>query len=124
MGGVYSKPMIYVASPYSHPDPFVVDKRFQAVEQFTARLIGAGMLAYSPIAAFHHMARRYSLPKDAIYWRAHNQHTMSHASELFVLRLPGWEESRGVQMEIDWADRMGLPVSYHDSDFMAEFAEA
>jgi hypothetical protein len=41
--------VIYLVSPYSHPDPLVREERFQAACEATADLIRSGAIVYSPI---------------------------------------------------------------------------
>ena len=113
--------IIYVASPYSHESPFVREDRFRAVEQFTAKLIKTGVKAFSPIAAFHHMVRQFALPTDAKYWSEFNYHFLKNSDRLYILQLEGWDTSKGVQMEIEWARELYIPIFYHPSSFMKEY---
>ena len=48
--------MIYLASPYSHPDAVVREQRFRDVCLAAARLIRAGQIVFSPIAHSHPIA--------------------------------------------------------------------
>ena len=41
---------------------------------------------------------------------------LNHARELWVLQLPGWRESRGVQIEIDRARSLGIPITMIGAD--------
>jgi hypothetical protein len=60
--------MIYLASPYSHPDPAVRQERYEAVCQAAAELISRGHIVFSPVAHSHTIAT-YGLPGDWEFWQ-------------------------------------------------------
>ncbi len=108
--------MIYLASPYSHPDPVIVKTRFLLVEQVTAMLIGNGYYVWSPIVHCHEMATKYSMPTDAEFWRAYNFDFIRRADAVYVLDIEGWMESKGVMMEIKMAHAALIPVAFVTPD--------
>jgi nucleoside 2-deoxyribosyltransferase len=103
--------MIYLASPYSHPDATVRDARFQAVCRAAAALIRAGQHVFSPIAHSHAIAT-YGLPTDWAYWESAARAHLETSDEVVVLTLDGWRESIGVAAEIAIAAELGKPVRY------------
>ena len=80
--------MLYLASPYSDPDPLIMKTRFLLAEQVTARLLQREIWVYSPIVHCHELALKYELPTDFTFWRAYNFAMLRHADELFVLKIP------------------------------------
>jgi len=98
--------MIYIASPYLDPDPKVMEKRFEFVEAYMAhglkeyRPLTSDDFLISPIVLFHEMAKKYNLPKDAVFWWNYNISLMRLCSHMQVLQIPGWKNSMGVQREI------------------------
>lgn len=104
--------MIYIASPYSHPDAWMMEERYNAVTRFTAGLLGSGLIVFSPIAHCHELSRQYKLPSTFEFWRKYCLGMLDKADELYVLKLTGWEESRGVQEEIAYASTKGIPLTY------------
>lgn len=104
--------MIYVASPYSHPDSLVRQRRYENVERFCAQLCLNGYWPYSPITHCHYMSKRYDLPTDAEWWRRYNATFLRKADALFVLKDEGWNESRGVQYEVNLAVMLDLRREY------------
>lgn len=104
--------MIYLASPYSHPDPLQVKTRFLLVEQCTVSLIKKGEYVWSPIVHCHEMATKYEMPTDAQFWKNYNFDFMRKADAIYVLCIPGWRESKGVKMEIEFAAYVGVPMLY------------
>lgn len=104
--------MIYLASPYSHPDALTVKTRYLLVEQTAALLIKRGLFVWSPIVHCHEMTGRHIMPTDAEFWKAYNFDFMRRADAIYVLKIPGWELSKGVKMEIDFAIYNGIPLVY------------
>lgn len=105
--------MVYLASPYSDPDPAVREQRFEWNCRAAAGLIRQGRIVYAPIVHGHPLTR-YGLPGDWNFWKAADIGFLMAADELVVLRLPGWDESRGVGEEIALAEYAGKPVRYFD----------
>lgn len=103
--------MIYLASPYSDPDPVVRWSRYEAVCRHAAHMLRDGHLVYSPVVHGHALAQR-GLPGDWAYWERHNREMLRRCDALLVLTLPGWETSRGVQAEVALARALGLPVHH------------
>lgn len=104
--------MIYIASPYSHDDKAVEHYRFLEVRHYTARLIETGFVAFSPIVYAHEMAKVFTLGTDAKTWASFNEDMIRLSEGMHVLKLPGWQASKGVAAEIELAARLDLPVKY------------
>lgn len=104
---------IYLASPYSHPNPEVMHARYLAVSAECAALLRQHDWTYSPIVHCHELARLHGLPTDFEYWKRYNRAMLSSACSLHILTIPGWEESRGVSSERIMAEAAGLPVVLH-----------
>jgi nucleoside 2-deoxyribosyltransferase len=107
--------MIYLASPYSHPDPAVREHRFQAACRAAARLIRLGRTVYSPIAHSHSIAA-HGLPTEWEFWESIDRRHLDDCDEVVVLMLDGWKTSAGVQAEIKYAEKHGKPVWYTATD--------
>jgi len=102
---------IYIASPYTDPDWEVMVKRFTLAEEVTAQLLRQGDHIYSPIVHCHELAQKHELPTDFEFWQNYNRAMLSKASELYVLAMDGWEDSKGVQAEREFAKQCGIPVT-------------
>ena len=103
--------MIYLASPYSDSEVAVREQRFEAACAATAALIHAGHQVYSPIVHGHPLTH-HRIPGDWTFWEPHARWHLERCDELVVLILDGWEQSKGVQAEIDRAKKLGKPVRY------------
>lgn len=105
---------VYLASPYSHADPEVVEQRYEAVLAATAAFMDEGYFVYSPIVHGHELARRHDLPTDHAFWRGQNEAMLEHAAALWVLKLDLWALSVGVAFEIGFAREHGIGVLFVD----------
>jgi hypothetical protein len=103
--------MIYLASPYTHPDFEVREWRFQEACRATAALLRAGLVVFSPIAHSHPIAK-YGMPTNWGFWSRVDREYLSRSDVLAVLTLPGWRASVGVRAEIQIARELGLPIVY------------
>jgi hypothetical protein len=107
-----AKTLVYLATPYSHPDASVREGRFRAVNAAAAELMRKGMHIYSPISHTHPIALAGDLPLGWEYWQAYDRAILAACCAMIVLTLDGWKESKGVAGEIAIANEMGLPVQF------------
>lgn len=101
---------LYVASPYTDPDPDVMHQRYLAVQRYCAHALHNLKTVFSPIMHCHPMACLHSMPRHFEFWQLHDKEMIHASSGLEVLALPGWRDSRGVQWEIKYAESMSIPV--------------
>ena len=103
--------MIYLASPYTHPESNERWHRARCACIAAGQLMKQGHHIFSPIAHSHAiMSMVDRLPHDWEFWRAWDLHFIDHATHLWVLLLPSWRESVGVQAEIKHARSRRLPL--------------
>lgn len=105
---------IYLAVPYTSPDPFIRKARFEAVTLAAGELMKRRHIVFSPITMGHPISEACAdIPSDFGYWgRSCLSYLEGWATRLMVLTLDGWEDSRGVTAEIAAAVTAGLPVEY------------
>lgn len=107
--------MIYLAQPYSDPSLEVMNDRFEAALAAVAHLVRKNQLVYSPIVHFHSVAAYHDLPRSFEFWQTMNMRMLDKADQFFVLRLPGWESSKGLTAETTYAAILGMnPVGMVD----------
>ena len=110
---------IYLASPYSHPDPKVRQVRHELVCGKAAELMLEGYVVFCPIA---HTApiEQYGPPeilkKDGDFWLRQDFAILDMCDAVVVYKLPGWDKSYGVKEEVSRAQRQGQPVRYVEDD--------
>ena len=102
--------VLYLACPYTHDYELVWQVRSAAVTRKAAELIRGGMSVFSPVTHSRAM-ERYGLPTDWDFWESVCRAMLSRCDSMGVLQMPGWEESRGVGMEIRLAEELGIPMS-------------
>ncbi len=112
-----SRPLTYLASPYTAGgvDHYARERRFFAACKAAAVMMQRGNSIFCPIA--HSVAvEDYGMdtPEGHAFWMAQDYSVLAHCAEMFVLTLPGWEESIGVAEEIAFCNRYSIPVYYLD----------
>lgn len=107
--------MIYLASPYSHPDRLVRERRFRETCRAAAELLSAGQAVFAPIVHGHPLVN-HGVPTDWPFWEQFDRDHLQRCDEVVVLMLDGWRESAGVAAEIRIAGELGKPVRYLAQD--------
>ncbi|HWE75560.1 MAG TPA: DUF1937 family protein [Stellaceae bacterium] len=110
-------PIIYLASPYTDTDPAVRLNRFNAATKAAARLIKEGRIVYSPITMTHPLdlvlaENGATLGSD--YWVAFDEAFMECCTEIVILRIDGWEQSKGIAREREFFQKKGRLESFID----------
>lgn len=103
--------LYYLASPYSDDDPCTMEDRFNRVCKAAAELFSQGHFVFSPIAHTHPIAK-YGLPKGFQAYAEYDRMMLGKCDELIVLRLEGWENSKGIAEEIKHAKNKKIPIQY------------
>lgn len=97
--------MIYLASPYTDPNPAVMEHRYFFVMDICQHFLTKGYHVVSPIVHCHMMAKLYKLPKDYIFWGNYNQTLITAAKEIWFALIPGYSKSIGLKAEFILADK-------------------
>lgn len=102
----------YLASPYSHVDPTIREKRFNEVNELAVHLNKVfGIVVYEPIICGH-VKVKYDMPTNFEFWQNQNEKFIRITDAVIVYKMDGWETSRGVQSEIAYAKSLNKPVYY------------
>lgn len=105
----HKKPIYYIGAPYSDPNPDIRAFRIKAVTQMTYNLFKQGRLVYSPLT--HNVPLdSLGILGDYLSWLDFDHGMLGRSDGLIVLQLPGWENSKGLKAEIDFATEHGLPI--------------
>ena len=113
---------IYVAAPYSHPDPAIEDDRVKQITSFMAKMVKCEdflpirYLPLSPVVHCHEIARVSGLDGSWETWQPYCFKLLDLCQIMVVLKLPGWIESKGVQAECEEAARRMMPVLFSEPD--------
>jgi hypothetical protein len=112
------KPLIYLATPYSHPDPAVRQQRYDQAKCITVELLEDGHLVISPIVHSHYLTIDIGehLAFTEVYgfnnWSELDLRILSMCDKLVVVKMDGWNESKGIIAEVEEAKRLGIPVEF------------
>lgn len=102
---------IYLAVPYTHARPEIMAERYCRVTLFLRQAMNNGLQIYSPITYGHFLENNWNIRQSYDYWITHCLSMLERwATDIFVYMINGWQESRGVKLEIETARSLGLPV--------------
>lgn len=105
--------MLYLGLPYSHPDPVVRDQRARQGELACIYFFKIGVPVYCPIVHWHDTAIRFHLPTDAGPWKTQNYGILTRSTQMGILKLEGWRESKGLAGEIEVALEARVPIKLY-----------
>jgi hypothetical protein len=113
--------LAYLACPYTHSDPAVVEQRYQAGIKAASWLMsaprnfdGTELLAnvFSPITHSHPLHKIGGLRGDWAFWKEIDTDYLSVCDMIIVLNIPGWSMSTGVMAELGIARDFKLPCYF------------
>jgi len=103
---------IYLASPYSGT-PEEQEYRFRAVSRIAGQFIQEGHIVYSPISHSHPIAQECPrLGSDWQAWERMDREFIAWCDELWVLKLPGWDNSKGIGEEVMFATEIRKSIRF------------
>ncbi len=106
--------VIYLASPYSHPDPEQVEENYKIVSLKAAELCNEGLCVISPITYGHTLVTFKEMPIDFEFWNNFCLTLLAKCDKMIVYKMPGWDKSKGVDHEISFAQDMGIGIEFLD----------
>lgn len=105
--------LVYLAAPYTHEKPSVVESRMARLCVVDAALMQQGVMTASPLLK-HFLLQHSDLPGDWNYWKDYAEVLLSKCDKMIVVTMLGWDDSVGVRAEIKLCERFGIPVEYID----------
>lgn len=111
--------LIYLASPYTSRIEAVRQKRHVTACTVAAHLIHAGYNVFSPIAHTHAIQEYGGLPVASRFYERLNEEWLRRCDELYVITMPGWDVSAGVEREIHYMHALMVPIRLIDPDTFA-----
>jgi hypothetical protein len=106
---------VYLAAPYSDPDPKVVEKRMEIYSRVDAKLILEGYYTMSPLSK-HWLLQYQPLPSDWNFWQGYGTEMLTKCDIMYIICMQGWQESVGVQAELELALKLNKPVVLLDEN--------
>ena len=109
---------IYLASPYSDPNEKVMKHRYEQLHDVALTCFLNQVPVFSPILHWHPTSLQMgnNRPYSFEHFRAQNYGMIFQAHELWVLCLPGWQQSKGVAEEMRFATDLSKRVVLLEED--------
>lgn len=102
---------LYIASPYTHDDPMIRQRRYEKALDFTAWLaMTYRMWGFSPIVHAHNMDLQGNPKFNHDFWMDWGRCMLRGATGLVVLQIDGWGVSKGIDLEMVYARELGKPM--------------
>ena len=104
--------LIYLACPFRHADLRIQRKRCAAVHYAAAQLSLQGQYVFSPLT---HNELLIDIIHDAVpgeHWMQFDLAILAHCQRLYVLKMEGWELSKGVAREISFAKEKQIAIAF------------
>ena len=110
---IYEIPYVYLASPFSHPDPEVRKERVAAIAKITARLIAEGHIVFSPWAYTAEIQKDGRPPAG---WYHFTLRQLAGCTHLLVVKMDGWQESEVSKRKSPLRWVRGMPIEYMEAN--------
>jgi hypothetical protein len=104
--------LIYLASPYSHPNDDVREMNYKIISKIAAEMVSEGHVVLSPISYGHNLLKFCDMPSDWEFWYNFCVTFLLKCDELIVIKMPGWDISRGVLEEIEIAKNHNIKINF------------
>lgn len=106
--------LLYLAAPYSDPDPIIRLSRYHEANLAAARIMAAGYGVISPLSMGVTITASCpgKLGSDWEIWKNVCLRMLEQCDTFCILTLPGWEKSIGVQAELEHAKALGLAICF------------
>jgi len=110
-------PPWYLGTPYSkYPSGHESAARQAAI--IVADLLRHGIDAYSPIVHSHSVAVHGKInPMNFELWHKYNNRMIHAAWGFLIAKLPGWQDSEGIKMEVKQFLEIQKPIGFLDIEF-------
>lgn len=103
--------LIYLASPYSKY-PGGREQAFKEVCKKAWEIMHTGVQVFCPIAHSHPIEVEVKKIGSPEFWLEQDYSVLMRCDELWVYKMPGWEDSYGVKKEIQFAKWEDIPIKY------------
>jgi hypothetical protein len=108
--------LLYLATPYTHPDPQIMRQRFELACIIAGELMKKGHYVFSPIAHSHPIALHSTLGGAWAQWQDFCTLMVNRCDQLGIVTLSGWSKSVGIAEEAAIAAHLGKPTFLIDPD--------
>lgn len=103
---------VIVVGPFNTTDVELKKNRVHTIATYCAKIFHEGMIPVSALLSGLAFAEHAELPTDTMTWANFSKQYVKGCDEMHVLKLDGYDTSRGVLLEIEEANRLGIKVVY------------
>ena len=82
--------LIYLASPYSHPEEEVRDQRYHDVKEVNALMLKSGFMCFCPIVSSYHIAKENQFCTSFDFWGPLDLRILRSCDVFCALTIDGW----------------------------------
>lgn len=106
--------LIYLACPYTHKYESVMEDRTQKATKVAAMLMEDRNNVFSPLTHSHALVSHMEedLQTSFSFWLSRDLQIIDFCTHVYVLMLDGWDESKGVAVEIAYAKEWNIPIKF------------
>jgi hypothetical protein len=108
---------IFVGIPYGF-DPVFQQKSYETTLLICARILKEGNIPVCPIQICHPLVKSYgdkmNIPNEE--WESICNTYMDGCDAMYVICKDGFVRSPGLLKEINYAERIGIPISFHHEE--------
>lgn len=116
--------LVYLATPYTNFLPNR-DEAFRQAAFIAARLVAGGIPVFCPVVHGHPLSVYGKLPaEDHSFWMEALKPMMAKCDALVIVKMLGWETSKGIAVERDIFECAGKPVFFVNPDNIGEVERA
>jgi hypothetical protein len=108
------KKVFYLAAPYYHKNYAKMAERVTIVSKTCIELLKLGIYCFSPLTQNHTLRKIGKLESGWNVWGKYDEALLSHCDGIIVLKLDGWETSKGIAAEIKIAKKLNLKIYYFE----------
>jgi len=107
--------LIYISAPYNGT-PEETERRMDIVLKEIGKIQSMGHFVITPLM-FHFTMKYITFPSTDDYWYKFSSRLLhSGIDEMIVLKLDGWDKSKGVQIEINTCKELGISIEYKSKE--------
>jgi len=104
--------MLYLAAPYTHENPKITEEWVKLTANAAAWLMAQGHHVIAPTLFGHTLVQTTGFEDTHTFWVDWGLNLLSRCDELYVLKLDGWKESKGIKQEVQEARKNGMQITF------------
>lgn len=109
-----NKKYIYLSTHYGHASPAEVQQQSILINRTACWYVQKGIAIFSPISMGEPLVFATNTQLNQKCWEKLCKVFIANATEVHVIKIPGYKESAQVKKEIAYANLCGVPVKYKD----------